>query len=338
VDLKSRYKQNYPMPISRQEYERTKKLEEIFMPYAAARRASAIESGSRFAHYTSAANALKIIDSKRLWMRSTICMSDYSEVQHGFARLRKFFSDTTKAERLVATIDDCTGPKGGLDALVSFGKSWPTIQSQTYIASLSKHNDDEDLHGRLSMWRAFGNSSARVALVWKLPLESGIAAALKIWFSPVAYFDDAQVNEEMNRLIDSIGANRDYLKGNVDRATLIAMVVTLMSAATVSLKHEGFREEQEWRVIYSPQMKSDFIERSIETIDGIPQVIYKLPFDQAASQALAVLDLGRTLDRIIIGPTQYGPPMRDAFAAALTAAGIEDPLSRIYVSNIPIRT
>ena len=38
----------------------------------------------RFVHYTSADNALKIIRTKRLWMRNTTCMADYREVEHGY--------------------------------------------------------------------------------------------------------------------------------------------------------------------------------------------------------------------------------------------------------------
>src|ERR1039458_4464080 len=80
-------------------------LESIFMPQAKRQRDAAHtrlkESGIgdeqlRFVHYTSAEAALKIIRSKRLWMRNTTCMSDYREVRHGYDILYKFFFDKSK--------------------------------------------------------------------------------------------------------------------------------------------------------------------------------------------------------------------------------------------------
>jgi hypothetical protein len=67
------------------------RLEGIFMPYARRQRDGLYDSGAkpaaRFVHYTSAEAALKIIESKRVWMRNTTCMADYREVQHGFEML-----------------------------------------------------------------------------------------------------------------------------------------------------------------------------------------------------------------------------------------------------------
>src|SRR5713101_8126431 len=79
-------------------------LENIFMPYAGKRRdelygnvatsgAAEVKDYARFVHYTSAEAALKIIKSKRLWMRNTTCMSDYSEVLHGFEILSKVLKE-----------------------------------------------------------------------------------------------------------------------------------------------------------------------------------------------------------------------------------------------------
>ena len=42
------------------------------------------EGTAKFVHYTSAENAIKIIESRRIWMRNTQCMSDYREMSHSF--------------------------------------------------------------------------------------------------------------------------------------------------------------------------------------------------------------------------------------------------------------
>jgi hypothetical protein len=81
--------QDNPLPTP-EKFELGVRLESIFMPYARSQRikfltdASGIRPSARFVHYTSAESALKIIESKRVWMRNTTCMADYREVQHGF--------------------------------------------------------------------------------------------------------------------------------------------------------------------------------------------------------------------------------------------------------------
>ena len=105
------------------------------------------------------------------------------------------------------------------------------------------------------------------------------------------------------------------------------------------LKHEGFHEEREWRVIYGPERApSSFMQSSIEVVGGIPQIVYQLPLDVTVDDALADLDLPRLFDRLIIGPSQFSWAMYGAFVRALNASGIQDAEKRVFISNIPIRS
>jgi hypothetical protein len=142
------------------------------MPHMRKQRDNFYAKGGRFAHYTSADAAVSIIKTKRIWMRNTTCMSDYREVQHGYEMLRWFFSDNAKVGSFIEALDGCCSGVAQ-DAINLFDQWWNNIQFSTYIASISEHDDKEDLHGRLSMWRAFGGNAARVAIVFKVP-----------WFSP----------------------------------------------------------------------------------------------------------------------------------------------------------
>lgn len=76
-----------------EQIESASRLLNIFFPYAALCRANMIKQNGRFVHYTSAANALSIIKTKRVWMRNTTCMSDYREVRHGFDALCRYFAN-----------------------------------------------------------------------------------------------------------------------------------------------------------------------------------------------------------------------------------------------------
>ena len=140
--------------VTPEQFELAVRLESIFLPNARARR-DAIYGGqdhSRFVHYTTAEAALNIIKAKRIWMRSTTCMSDYREVQHGFDMLNGFFLDPSKKQRFTVALDDCS-PNVATEAINLFNQWWRDIQFNTYDASISEHDDKEDLHGRLSMWR-----------------------------------------------------------------------------------------------------------------------------------------------------------------------------------------
>ena len=100
------------------------------------------------------------------------------------------------------------------------------------------------------MWRAYGRTTSRVALVFTVPLTSGAAVPLNILFSPVAYFNDQRVTDEMHTVIKNVSAYKDFLR-SLERQRILAMVFIMLISAVVCLKHEGFREEREWRVIYS---------------------------------------------------------------------------------------
>jgi hypothetical protein len=149
-----------------------------------------------------------------------------------------------------------------------------------------------------------------------------------------------QTHAVIYEVIDNIGKNHDFLR-SIDREVIVGIVFNMLLASVTCLKHEGFREEREWRAIYSPnRWGSDLMERSIEVVGGVPQVIYKIPLDVKTSPALADLEFSRIFDRLIIGPSQYSLPMCEAFTAALAEAGVtpETNKQHIFVSGIPIRS
>jgi hypothetical protein len=320
------------------------RMEGIFIPYARKQRDALFKDGPdgidpnpRFVHYTSAENALSIINTKRLWMRNATCMSDYREVHHGFDILAKFFSDKPRLDGFTTALDQCA-PGAAMEAINLFNGWWNNIRDDTYIASISEHKATEDLHGRLSMWRAFGNTSARIALVFRIPYASGGAVALNLMFSPVAYLTETEIHNVIGEVIKNVETDADFLRG-VDRQVVVSYVFQMLLAGVTCLKHEGFGEELEWRAIYSPRRSpSALVEQSAVVIGGVPQMICKIPLDCSVSPALAELDLAAMFDRLIIGPSPYPLAMYEAFKGALTAAGVADAGKKIFASGIPIRT
>ena len=329
-------------------FQRVVRLERIFMPYAQQQRRETYirQTGSdpapgaiiRFAHYTSASAAMSIIGEKRIWMRNTRCMSDYSEVQHGFTMLQEFFANNNPdRQRLFDALNACSS--GVAEEAIKLFDDWlMDTNLNTYITSISEHDSSEDLHGRLSMWRAFGGNAARVAFIFNIPYGSDVLEAIPIMFSPVAYLSKEKVHGVIREVIDNINKETDFLK-IVERPIIVTMIFNMFLGATVCLKHEGFHEEREWRVIYSPKrLPSPLVKNILRDVAGVPQPIYLLPLDQSMSPGLADLDLARMFDRLIIGPSPYPWPMYEAFTAALSAAGVKDAVNKVFMSGIPIRS
>src|SRR6516225_3809383 len=92
----------------------------IFYPYAARARCRMIESQGRFVHYTTAANALNIIRTKRMWMRNTTCMADYREVQHGCDALNRHFNNAAHKDAFSSAVNECGGPGTADEAFTLF--------------------------------------------------------------------------------------------------------------------------------------------------------------------------------------------------------------------------
>jgi hypothetical protein len=188
------------------------------------------------------------------------------------------------------------------------------------------------------MWRAFARGSARVALVFNLPLGSGSAIPLNVTLSPVAYFTPDQLGIEIGRIIENVNANRDFLHGTNPQQVVTAVFIMLIMAI-VGLKHEGFHEEREWRMIYSPnRVPSALMSHSVEIIDGVPQTLYKIPLTGGPPAEIENLALPKLINRVIIGPSPYPLVMYDAFVRVLKEAGVENADRRVFVSGIPIRS
>jgi hypothetical protein len=249
----------------------------------------------------------------------------------------QFFSDAAKRDSFVKAVDGCI-PGAANEAIGLFNRWWRDIRFNTFITSASEHDNSEDSHGRLSMWRAFGLNTARVAIVVAVPKMSLAAFALGLLFNPVTYLPAAAVYDVMQEVMDSMAPHHGFLR-SLDRQLVIGVIFDMLLLGVTCLKHEGFQEEREWRAVYCPRFNpSPLMESTIEVVGGVPQPVYRIPLDVSVSPALAELDFSRIFNRLIIGPSAYPWAMFEAFGEALTQAGVADARDRIWTSNIPIRT
>lgn len=211
------------------------------------------------------------------------------------------------------------------------------LRLNTYLFSLSEHDTSEDEIGRLSMWRAYGSDSG-VAIVINGRSIHSASDALSTYSHPVFYCDEASAEAHFASLVAQLVQEKDFLS-SIPGDELARWVLTMLGAYSLCLKHPGFREENEWRVVHQPKRNpSPRILKKKVDIKGHPQLVYELPLKDVPDENLYGLEPNDLIDRVIIGPTRYPLALFDYCCAALEEVGVVNPEKRVFVSNIPLRT
>lgn len=311
------------------------RLRKIIFPVAFENQEAVQRAGKRFVHYTRADAAMNIIKSHEVWMRKSSCMNDFMEVEHGLRCVIAAYKSDDIGNRFKLGLDNVfDGLRVEVETLFD---SWiPHFQTHTYFSCFSEHDDEEDIFGRLSMWRAY-SATTGVALVVNPAPFFGASGKLKVYASPVAYLSDRAFQEKFFEVAKGIEENAEFLR-SLGRDAVKAHIFAMLKFAVLCTKHPGFREEREWRIVYSPtQETSELLVKDIQVIAGTPQPIFKIPLKDIPEDGVIGIELSKFLNRIIIGPTQYPAAMREAFIELLAAANVEHPESKVFISDIPLR-
>jgi len=293
-------------------------------------------TNGRFAHYTSASVAMSIIQEPFIWMRNAITMNDFSEVKHGKACIIPAFTDEGPGGRILKVLEDLF-PGLAKDFLGAFNSWIPDFEQETFLMSLSEHEEDEDFLGRLSMWRAYGQGNG-VALILKNTPFMAETNELKAMSAPVTYASPDQYLLKLTKIGNAISERRDEVAA-LGRDMVHNCLFQMLKVHMLCTKHPGFAEEKEWRVLYQPTFeKSPVIKAAFAVIEGIPQQIHKIPLANDPVNGLHSADIESILERIIIGPTKQPLTMYRAFVELLREAKITNPEERVVISEIPLRT
>jgi hypothetical protein len=287
--------------------------------------------GLRLAYYTDASTAIEILKNECVWMRNTTLMNDYGEIKHGERAVSEFFSMHNPRAKQFWDVLNRLFPDIFYE-LDHYYSSWSDdLNWNTFVTSVSIHTPEEDELGRLSMWRAYGRNTG-VALVFKPDIFFSEEDNLQAYSYPALYWNKGRIISEFERIIDNVTSNIDILASSTGEEVK-SLLIHLFHSFAISLKHPGFEEEKEWRIIFRPtKSPKSPLEKSVETISGVPQIIYKIPLKEKFKTAPSQL-----LDRIIIGPSEHSWEVRDAFATLLIDLGLSDLAKKIVVSGIPLR-
>lgn len=287
----------------------------------------------RLAHYTSATVALSIIENKTIWLNNVCYMNDYSEIEIGNWLLMDFYKNYTGIE-LREIMDEIH--KGCTKTLEQYYDRQSSRLMNTYAFCLTEHTKEEDEYGRLSMWRAYGLDNG-VALVFNTPMFLEEAANTNVMTIPMFYYDKSEFSNAVAKFTRRLEENRNILKAtpHFDNNIIDKFFITALS-----LKHKGFEEEREWRVLYNESLygncHSEIVEEKIEVINGVPRIVKKLNFSKIEYNNHK-FNINELIDRIIIGPNSNAEKLREIFVRTLKENGVANADKKVICSEIPLR-
>ncbi|BBD37073.1 hypothetical protein Amn_19530 [Aminobacter sp. Y103A] len=251
-------------------------------------------------HYTSSSTLLNILQRQEVWMRNARGMNDFSEIRYARKLFLSYFLDQNRRAVFAKACNDCH--KNSFVSLSNFfDGNISYVENQTYITCLSIHDKKKDAGGRLSMWRGYGGGAVAAAVVIKkhsvMNLPFGIIGV------KVEYPDEKGFFESIDEIKDYLIMHKNAFS-SVPADIFIKFIVAKLQIILSTTKHPGFREEEEWRLLYMPNMfKSDPLEalKAQAAPKGIPETIYKIPIGKALGpQAVATVD--ELVEQVIIGP------------------------------------
>lgn len=305
---------------------------------------------SRMAHYTSAEAAISIIREGRIRLRNARLMNDDAEMVHALELMDDHLGVSLPQTReFWRSIDRYTG--GRAEELRKLYAGWShNLVTRTFITSVSEHDDDEDKPGeeigRLSMWRAYGGP-VPVALIVKASYLKSNTGALGAFSFPVAYWTADEAKKCFAEVMGSFLALTPAELDVVPSQEVFNGVFYGLQTIALSLKHPGFREEREWRIVYRPDFQpclqdennEPLVKPDIATIKSIPQNVYWLPLKNSPRHGIEGIAPADLIDRVMVGPCPLDASLATQYALrqVLREAGIPDADKKVCASHTPFR-
>lgn len=232
------------------------------------------------AYYTDLSTAFLVLRNKEIWLRNVMCMNDYNEVKQGLGTLRKYLIDKLDYRNRL------------LNILCRIGKErkyWEDVLNEllinneytyflnTYIACFTEHKAGDD-DGNLNMFRVYGRNKG-AAMIFADFMDLDVPVAL----SKVLYCSEFEFKQYLDQFIESLENNVDFLS-KIDIKTFENLFKQTILFAILSIKNPAYKEDNEWRIIYCDKLMfnpecSKFYKLEVEVINGLPQKIYKLKFE-----------------------------------------------------------
>ena len=289
------------------------------------------------AHYTSISTLNAIVQNDEVWLSNPMFMNDVEELRFGMLEGARALQ-LSDAIRQACTDDE--RHKTLLSAFNHFyGKFAEEHAFDTYIVCLSKHHP-EDNDGRLSMWRGYGSNGNGAAIVFDTS-KLNYNEASPLILAPVQYASTAQRHEWISKTLDGFAGLVRASDIPTEKLYLAAhALLERIKFFALFTKHDGFKEEEEWRVAYMPDRDREGRLRDMfHYAIGPHGVEPKLRFKMGPIEGITTNDfsLSKFIDRILLGPSLSNGLAITAVRRMLEQNGKLELCDRIRVSSTPYR-
>ncbi len=197
-------------------------------------------------HYTGAPGVRGILNSDSIWASGAQHMNDWMEVVYGYNMMMSALRDVVGA--------------GGLDSEAqNIFENVLRVMEQpdspfvdAYFAAFCEKGN------LLSQWRAYAGTQGCALEMDPMVIKGELALTTKalarnVRLAKVEYDPKRQeksFRSVLDELIETIKERRGGSETHVN--ALVDFVRVVMSSWAATVKHPGFEEEQEWRVIFQP--------------------------------------------------------------------------------------
>lgn len=289
------------------------------------------------AHYTSLGTLEKILQTEELWFSNPLVMNDREEVRFGVLRGNELFHGNN------SIVKACGSPerysKLREEYVACFRQFEDNHAIDTYVFCLSEHHPN-DMDGLLSMWRGYGDNGSGAAIVFDTDKLVGQESSPLI-IARIHYASTEKRTQWLETLMERFATLLRDTNVPDDQLHVPAhYLFERIKLFALFSKHDGFSEEQEWRVVYSPdrdkeQRLAQMFHYSLGPRGAEPRLRFKIAQLDGASDT--ELSLTKLVNRIILGPCISSNLAQQAVTRMLKRAGKSEMSGIVQASSIPFR-
>lgn len=235
----------------------------IFLPDIANERKREEEQPAQLMHYTRIESALKILQSRQLWLRNARKMLDETEIKHGIDLFEKSWNghEGSSLKRELLAID--ADGESAVERVLSADRE--RIEENTYIACAAMH-EPERIDGALPHWeRGDVGLAFNRLMLRRAAEESGAGSALVQYRSKIGY------QGQFDAWIEVLRENASQLR-MLEPGTVGETIARAAMYKAMLIKHPRFENEREWRMFafHDDTPKRDASLRNEPAVDGWP--------------------------------------------------------------------
>jgi hypothetical protein len=299
----------------------------------------AIQTRPLLAHYTSIDVLEKIMRTDEIWLSNPLFMNDLEEVRFGILQGTSLFLQS----ELIAQASGKSADHVQLlkNAFSHYHNQFNQEHAfDTYVFCLSQH-DPKNTDGLLSMWRDYGGQGNGAALVFSTNFLTEENPATPLILTKVRYGSaETRIEWLKTKLIEWCGILKNAAIPDDKLHIAAYSFFHTVKFFALKSKHDGFTEENEWRVIYMPDRDPQRIYKDkfrLHYLVGPRGVEPKLIFKIRPLDANYTWKFGDILDKIILGPSLSSWLAKRSVERMLETLGKPEFRQKVLASHIPLR-